>query len=177
MAEETGTESQPVPAAELELLAGTEQRINKAMWVLGAAGTILCLLGGGWGWGAGFAAGAVLSALNFRWMKTGVQALADAASLSDASHTAEPAGLPETAASSAEESLDQTTSVAASRRPRSRSVGGRFVLRYALIGVVGYAIFRSSLVSLGAFFLGLFLFIAAILAEVAYEIYRALRGV
>ena len=53
----------------------------------------------------------------------------------------------------------------------------RFVLRYALIGLVGYAIFKSSFVSLGAFFLGLFLFIAAILAEVAYEIYRALRGV
>ncbi|MGH9783847.1 MAG: ATP synthase subunit I [Terriglobia bacterium] len=176
MADETGTESQPIPPAEVELLAGTERRINRAMWALGAVGTLLCLLGGGWGWGAGFAIGAVLSALNFRWMKTGVQALADAAALSDASAAAEPARLPEKAEPSTEESSEQGIP-ATSPPPRPRGVWGRFVLRYALIGLVGYAIFKSSFVSLGAFFLGLFLFIAAILAEVAYEIYRALRGV
>ena len=176
MAEEAGTESQPIPPAELELLAGTEQRINRAMWALGAAGTLLCFLGGGWSWGTGFAVGAALSALNFRWMKTGVQALADAASLSDASPAAEPASLPGKAESSAGESSEQGIPEA-SPPPRPRAVWGRFVLRYALIGLVGYAIFKSSFVSLGAFFLGLFLLIAAILAEVAYEIYRALRGV
>ncbi|MGH9784417.1 MAG: ATP synthase subunit I, partial [Terriglobia bacterium] len=113
MADETGTESQPIPPAELELLAGTERRINKAMWALGAVGTIACLLGGGLDWGIGFAIGAVLSALNFHWMKTGVQALADAASLPEALPAAEPAGLPEQAESSAEESPEQRTPVAA----------------------------------------------------------------
>jgi hypothetical protein len=51
----------------------------------------------------------------------------------------------------------------------------RFVLRYALIGVAGYAIFRSSTLSLEAFFAGLFIAIGAILAEAAYQIYRGFR--
>ena len=139
-------ESNSIPAPEAELLAGTERRIHRAMVALGAAGTIVCLLWRGWGWGAGFAIGAVLSALNFRWMATAAHALGDAAS-----------------------------SQIAPARPR-RGVVARFVLRYALIGLAGYAIFKSSFISLGAFFLGLFLFIAAILAEICYQVYCAFRS-
>src|SRR3989337_120852 len=73
-------ESNSIPAPEAELLAGTERRIHRAMVALGAAGTIVCLLWRGWDWGAGFAIGAVLSALNFRWMAAATHALADAAS-------------------------------------------------------------------------------------------------
>jgi len=150
MPEEAGTEPQTIPAPEAELLAGTERRIHRAMVALGAAGTILCWLWRGWGWGAGFAIGAVLSALNFRWMTTAVHALADAAS-------------------------GQT---AASAKPLRRSAGVwvRFLFRYALIGLAGYAIFKSSFISLEAFFLGLFLFIAAILAEICYQVYCAFRS-
>ena len=153
MQDEVVSESQPIPAAERELLAGVERRIARAMWALGVAGTILCWLWRGWEWGGGFAIGAGLSALNFRWMKNAAHALEEAASGQAASETAPP-------------------------RPRGGSGGAvaRFVLRYALIGLAGYAIFKSSFVSLGAFFLGLFLFIAAILAEMAYQIGGAFRS-
>jgi hypothetical protein len=52
----------------------------------------------------------------------------------------------------------------------------RIMLRYALIGAVGYAIFVSSFVSLSAFFIGIFLFVGAALVEAAYELYSALRS-
>ena len=139
-------EPQEIPAAERELLAGAERRIARIMWVLGVAGTGLCGFWGGWRWAAGFAIGAVLSALNFHWMKTAVSAVAEAAS-----------------------------SPTPPANPR-RGVVARFVLRYALIGLAGYVIFKSSLISLGAFFLGLFLVIAAILAEIACQVYGAFRS-
>jgi hypothetical protein len=125
------------------------------MWVLGGLGTGACWLWRGPGWGAGFAVGAFLSALNFHWMKTAVTALADLA----ASPPIEPAdaGAPR-------------------RQVRSGGIVIRFMLRYALIGVAGYAIFKSSFISLGAFFLGLFLFVAAISAEMGYQIYRGFRS-
>lgn len=175
MADETGTESQTIPAAEAELLAGTERRINRAMWALGALGTMLCWLWRGWEWGAGFAVGAVLSALNFHWMKTAASALADAATAPSASTAAGQVSLPAATGQPADSASDPTAPATA-QPPRSRGVWIRFVLRYALIGLVGYAIFKSSFVSLGAFFLGIFLFIAAILAEIAYQIYSAFRS-
>jgi len=52
----------------------------------------------------------------------------------------------------------------------------RIMLRYALIGAAGYAIFVSSLISLEAFFAGLFLFVGAVLLEVCYELWRGLSG-
>jgi hypothetical protein len=69
------------------------------------------------------------------------------------------------------------SSDSANQEPRKGSGGivARFVLRYALIGVAAYVIFRSSAVSLAAFFVGLFVAIAAILAEVAYQIYLGFR--
>lgn len=179
MPEDATTESQPIPAPEAELLAGTERRINQAMWALGAAGTIVCFLGGGFGWAAGFAIGALLSALNFRWMKTAVHVLAEAASSQPSSSPASEAPVPGSGGAPAGESRKHPVPAALEDPPARRSSGGvaiRFLFRYALIGLVGYAIFKSSLISLGAFFVGLFLFIAAILAEVAYQVYRAFRG-
>jgi hypothetical protein len=49
-------------------------------------------------------------------------------------------------------------------------VAVRFVLRYALIGVAGYGIFKYLRVSLTAFLGGLLVVAAAILAEVLYEL-------
>ena len=179
MPEDITTGSQPIPAPEAELLAGTEQRIQRAMWALGAVGTALCWLWQGWGWGAGFAIGAVLSALNFRWMKTAVHVLAEAASSQPPSSPLREAPVPGSGAAPAGESLEHPVRAASEDPPARRSSGGvpiRFLLRYALIGLVGYAIFKSLLISLGAFFLGLFLFIAAILAEIGYQIYCAFRN-
>jgi hypothetical protein len=50
-------------------------RISKATFAIGAGGLIASTAWGGWSWGAGFALGAVVSWLNFRWLKQVVDAL------------------------------------------------------------------------------------------------------
>jgi hypothetical protein len=53
----------------------------------------------------------------------------------------------------------------------------RFLVRYALMALAGYAIFKASPASLYGLFAGLFLPVAAIACEAAYEAYVALaRG-
>src|SRR5437762_8790730 len=44
-------------------------RIGKAMFAVGAGGVIGAAAWRGWTWGAGFALGASVSWLNFRWLK------------------------------------------------------------------------------------------------------------
>ena len=143
----------PIPAEELKLLAGVEPRIFRSIWIVGLAGTAAFWLWRGPGWAAGFAAGAALSALSFQWMKTAINTLADTVLLG--ASPSEPGGV--------------------SKR-RSAGAVARFVLRYALIAVAGYVIFRSSVISLVAFFAGLFVAIAATLMEVAYQVYLSFRG-
>ena len=61
---------------------------------------------------------------------------------------------------------------------KRRSAGGivlRFVLRYVLIGVAAYAIFKSSAMSLYGLCAGLSLPVGAVLIVAAYAIYGALR--
>lgn len=61
---------------------------------------------------------------------------------------------------------------------KKRSPAGiilRFVLRYVLIGVALYAIFKSSAMSLYGLCAGLSLPVGAVLIEAAYAIYGALR--
>jgi len=61
---------------------------------------------------------------------------------------------------------------------KRRSPGGivlRFLLRYVLIGVAAYAIFKSSAMSLYGLCAGLSLPVGAVLIEAAYAIYGALR--
>lgn len=137
--EQSGSE---IPEAEQRLLAGVEGRIARAMGVLALVGVAGFWLWRGGSWAAGFGIGAVLSALNFLWMKNAVSLLADA--------------------------------VSTHPQPAKRQSGtvARFVLRYALIGVAGYAIFHSSAISLEAFFAGLFTAVGAILVEAAYQVYR-----
>jgi hypothetical protein len=50
-------------------------RISRAMFAIGAGGTIAAAAWRGWTWGAGFALGALASWLNFRWLKQIVDAL------------------------------------------------------------------------------------------------------
>ena len=150
-------EQQPIaseiPAEELKLLGGVEPRIFRSIWIVGLAGTAAFWLWRGPGWAAGFAVGAALSALSFQWMKTAINTLADTILLE--ASPSEPAGV--------------------SKR-RSAGAVARFVLRYALIAAAGYVIFRSSVISLVAFFAGLFVAIAATLMEVAYQVYLSFRG-
>ena len=49
------------------------------------------------------------------------------------------------------------------------------ILRYALVGVAGYAIFKSSNYAFYAFFAGLCLPVAAMLCEAAFELFISLR--
>jgi ATP synthase I subunit len=61
---------------------------------------------------------------------------------------------------------------------KKRSAGGivlRFVLRYVLIGVAAYVIFKSSAMSLYGLCAGLSLPVGAVLIEAAYAMYGALR--
>ena len=61
---------------------------------------------------------------------------------------------------------------------KKRSAAGtimRFLLRYALIAVAAYAIFKSSTMSLQGLCAGLSLPVGAVLIEAAYAIYGALR--
>jgi len=61
---------------------------------------------------------------------------------------------------------------------KRRSPGGivlRFLLRYVLIAVAAYAIFKSSAMSLYGLCAGLSLPVGAVLIEAAYAIYGALR--
>ncbi len=66
--------------------------------------------------------------------------------------------------------------VTQSGRPRgSAGTVAKFLLRYALVGIGGYAIFLSSRQSLYGFLGGLFLAVAAILCEAVYEVAVGLR--
>jgi len=61
------------------------------------------------------------------------------------------------------------------RRKAGRGAVLRFLLRYVLIAVAAYAILRVSTSSLYGMLAGLFLPVAAIACEAAYEVYVALR--
>jgi len=50
-------------------------RITTFLWILAAAGTLAAAAWKGWRWGLGFAAGAAISWLNFRWLKRLTEAL------------------------------------------------------------------------------------------------------
>lgn len=66
--------------------------------------------------------------------------------------------------------------VTQSGRPKSSaSTVLKFLLRYALVGIGAYVIFLSSRESLYGFLGGLFLAVAAILCEAAYEAFVGLR--
>jgi hypothetical protein len=60
------------------------------------------------------------------------------------------------------------------RQSGSRVVGG-FFMRYILIAVGAYVIFKSSAMSVYGLFAGLFVPVGAVLIEAAYETYGALR--
>jgi hypothetical protein len=68
---------------------------------------------------------------------------------------------------------DRVTSTG--RKQSGSGVVARFLLRYALIALAGYAIFRVSRDSLYGLLGGLFLTVAAILCEAVYEVVVALR--
>ena len=124
--------------------ASAERRIWRFQLALGLLGT-----GAAWGingpaGAAGFAVGAAVSGLNFLWLKQAVDAVTEKATGAET--------LP-------------------ARRQRRRLVW-KFLGRYALIGLAAYGILKYTPWSLAALLAGLFLFVAAILAEICWELIR-----
>ena len=68
--------SEGEPAARDELwMDRAVVRIWKLMWAIGAGGAIALVAWRGWPWGAGWAIGTAVSALNFRWLKQLVEGI------------------------------------------------------------------------------------------------------
>lgn len=111
-------------------------RIYRFMWWLSAIGALAVLISRGWPWGLGFAVGACISMLSFRW----IHKVAD--------------------------------SLGAGGKPR-RTTAVFLGLRYLLFGTLGYVIVKYFGVAITSILLGLLVSVAAILAEVAYEIIYA----
>jgi len=65
--------------------------------------------------------------------------------------------------------------VNAQSRERGSIVVARFLLRYLLVGVVAYAIFKGSYYAFRGFLAGICLPVAAMLSEAVYEAYAAFR--
>jgi hypothetical protein len=119
-------------------------RISRFMLVLALASSALGWWRYGWRVALGVAVGSAVAYLNFHWLKRVVSALADRAT--------EPG----------------------QEKQSSSGVVLRFLLRYVLMGAGAYAIFTVSPASLYGLLTGLFLPVAAIACEAAYELWFAL---
>jgi ATP synthase I chain len=124
---------------------GIERRLTVLSLYLGLAATATFLMLGKVNLACSFVVGGILSYLNFNWMKQGVDRMLSV-------------------------SLIQTPPPKRS----NRKVIFKYFLRYVLIGSVLYAIVRVKFLDLEAAFLGLFLFVAAILCECIHQVIRGL---
>jgi hypothetical protein len=121
-----------------------EQRIEWLTLSLGGAGAVFAAVRWGWRPAAGVAVGTVLTWLNFRWLKQGVNAL-----------------------------VELSTAQAGADHPRvPGTVYLKFFGRYALLLLVVYVILLRSLVPLPAILGGLFAVVAAVMIEVLFELVR-----
>jgi len=128
--------------------AAAEKRVERLTAIIGLAGAALALAVAGWLWAAGVALGAGLTWLNFRWLKAGVGALVRA---SVAQAGAEHARIP-------------------------RGVYVKFFARYALLLAVVYVILSRSVLPLISLIGGLFAAVAAVVAEVVWELVTGKLG-
>jgi ATP synthase I chain len=143
------------PKLETDFYSGALERIRIAMVGLALTFTVAAFILYGWRSALGFGLGCAVAYLNFHWLKRGVTGLAD--------RLTQPS-----------DSDLQATQV---KPPGGKGVVGRFLLRYVLMGLAAYAILTVSPASLYGLLAGLFLPVAAIACEAAYEAYVALaRG-
>ena len=126
-----------------------ERRIWQLQLALGALGTAGAFLLAGPPAALGFAAGAGVSVLNFLWLRQAVDTLV------------------------AKALEGEPTGEAARRR---RRVVWKFLGRYGLLAASGYVILKYTSWNGRALLAGLFLFVAAILAEICFEIIKGLSG-
>jgi hypothetical protein len=122
---------------------GIERRLTFLSLYLGLAAISTFLILGKVNLACSFALGAILSYLNFNWMKQGVDRL-----------------------------LDPDLILSAPTKRSNRKIICKYFLRYALIGGILYAIVRVKFLDLKAAFFGLFLFVAAILFECIHQVIK-----
>jgi hypothetical protein len=124
--------------------AAAERRIEYLAVAIGVIAFVAVAIHWGVKSGAGLGAGAVLSWINYRWMKQGVNALAK---LSTAQAGVEKARVPP-------------------------SVYFKFIGRYALLIVVAYVILRGFSLSAASVLAGFFVVVAAVIAELIGQLFR-----
>jgi hypothetical protein len=129
------------------LYAAGERRIEYWALAVGATGAVCAVIFWSALAGAGVAAGAVLSWINFRWLKQGVAALAR---LSRAQEGAPKVRVP-------------------------ISVYARFLGRYALLALAAYAILVWIRVPMASLLAGFGAVVVAVLAEAVRQIFRGSR--
>jgi hypothetical protein len=125
--------------------AAAERRIEYLTVAIGALTAIAVIIIWNWRAGFSFACGAVLSWLNYRWLKQGVATLTR---------------LP-TAQTGTEKARVPTT------------VYLKVLGRYALLIAAGYAILRGFKLPAAALLAGLFAVIAAVLVELIGQLFRS----
>jgi hypothetical protein len=128
--------------------AAAERRVERLTAIIGLAGAVLALALAGWLWAAGVALGAGITWLNFRWLKVGVNALVKAS----------------------------VTQANAERVRIPSSVYVKFFGRYALLLGVVYVILSRSVLPITALIGGLFAAVAAVVAEVLWELVTGKLG-
>ena len=125
-----------------------ERRIERLTLALGLAGAVFGFIRWGWRSGAGVALGACLMWLNFRWLKQGIGAL-----------------------------VRLSTAQAAQERVRiPRGVYVKFFGRFALLLIVVYVILARSVLPVPAVIVGLFAVVAAVMAELVWELVTGRLG-
>jgi ATP synthase I chain len=131
-------------AGDEEFYTAAERRIEWLIAGIGAAATAAAWFVWGRGAAAGLAAGAILSWVNYRWMKQGVDTLARL-------------------------SMAQ---VGTQRAQVPASVYLKFLGRYALLIVAAYVILRAFRPPLASLLAGFFSVVAAVLVEMVGQLFR-----
>jgi hypothetical protein len=132
-------------AADESFYTAAERRIEYLTIAIGAVATIGSAIIWGWRVSAGIASGAILSWINYRWLKQGVSTLAR---LSTAQAGTEKARVPPSAYL-------------------------KFLGRYALLIVAAYAILQGFKLPAASLLAGLFAVIAAVLVELIGQLFRS----
>ena len=126
--------------------ATVENRLTRIGMVLGGSTLVVGALFVSWKFVVSFLVGALISYLNFCWMKQGVDRLIGSFG----------------------------SEVSPSPRPSGKRVILKYFLRYALIGGTLYAIFRFQFFEARGAILGLLLFVAAVLFECLHLVIKTL---
>lgn len=139
--------SNEIHHSSLSVAALTDEGLDRRLWKislgLGIPACLAALILGGPDSGLGFLAGALLSWINFRWLKQGIDHL-----------------------------LESTRSAQPPPNRSVRAVIFKYFLRYGLIGLSLYATFRFEFLEVFGFFSGLLLVVGAVLVECVLQVIR-----